>query len=173
MGKPIMWMFAWQNCSGVVGSLLAYGISYLIGVCGMSAWRWVYLLEGIFTILLAVVVWFTLPDYPKSPRSGKWLPVREQEYLEVRLSENAPLTEESAFDKDQVSAALKELRTYAFMLNQLLINLGGYGLSWYLPTITTNLGFAGLPRNQLLNIPPAAASVIAIIARVFFLIERT
>jgi MFS family permease len=26
MGKPIMWMFAFQNTSGVVGSLLAYGL---------------------------------------------------------------------------------------------------------------------------------------------------
>jgi hypothetical protein len=33
-----------------------------------------------------------------------------------------------------------------------------------LPTITTNLGFASLPRNQLLNIPPAAAAVIVVIA---------
>jgi hypothetical protein len=49
------------------------------------------------------------------------------------------------------------------MASQTFINIGGYGLSWYLPTIVTNLGFAGLPRNQLLNIPPAAASVIAII----------
>ncbi|KAF7189163.1 MFS transporter prlL [Pseudocercospora fuligena] len=164
MGKPIMWMFGMQNCSGVVGSLLAYGISYMNGMCGMSAWRWVYLLEGIYTILLAGVVWLVLPDYPKSPTSNKWLTPREQEYLEVRLSENAPLTEEAAFNKAEVIAALKDPRTYAFMLNQLLINLGGYGLSWYLPTITTNLGFAGLPRNQLLNIPPAAASVLAIIA---------
>jgi MFS superfamily sulfate permease-like transporter len=49
------------------------------------------------------------------------------------------------------------------MFSQLLLNLGGYGLNWWLPTITTNLGFAGLPRNQLLNIPPAAAAVIAIV----------
>jgi len=55
------------------------------------------------------------------------------------------------------------------MLNQLLVNLGGYGLSWYLPTIVTGLGFAGLPRNQLLNIPPAAASVLAIIFSGHFL----
>jgi hypothetical protein len=40
MGKPIMWMFEFQNCAGVVGSLLAYGISYMNGACGMSAWRW-------------------------------------------------------------------------------------------------------------------------------------
>lgn len=40
MGKPIMWMFAFQNFSGILGSLLAYGISYMNGMCGMSAWRW-------------------------------------------------------------------------------------------------------------------------------------
>ncbi|PPJ58838.1 hypothetical protein CBER1_08515 [Cercospora berteroae] len=171
MGKRLMWMFGWQNCSGVVGSLLAYGISYMNGLCGMSAWRWVYLLEGIYTILLAGVTWMVLPDYPKSPRSSKWLTTREQGYLEVRLSENAPLTEESAFNKDEMIAALEDPRTYSFMLNQLFINLGGYGLSWYLPTITTNLGFAGLPQNQLLNIPPAAASVIAIVV-VGLLLDR-
>lgn len=49
------------------------------------------------------------------------------------------------------------------MINQLLVNLAGYGLQWYLPTITTSFGFAGLPRNQLLNMPPAAAAVLAII----------
>lgn len=50
------------------------------------------------------------------------------------------------------------------MLSQMLVNMGGYALTWYLPTITTNLGFASLPRNQLLNIPPAAAAVIGLIA---------
>jgi signal transduction histidine kinase len=49
------------------------------------------------------------------------------------------------------------------MTAQFFTNFGGYALSWMLPTITTDLGFASLPRNQLLNIPPAAGSVIAII----------
>lgn len=40
MGKPIMWMFGLQNCSGIVGSLLCYGISYMNGLAGLSAWRW-------------------------------------------------------------------------------------------------------------------------------------
>ncbi|KAK3356486.1 MFS transporter [Lasiosphaeria hispida] len=152
MGKPIMWMFGFQNCSGIIGSLLAYGISYLDGVGGLSAWQWVYLLEGIFTILFAAVVYLVLPDYPKSPRSASWLTPREQEYLDRRLSENAPRTGDSSFDK-----------------SEMLMNLGGYALTWQLPTVTTNLGFAGLPRNQLLNIPPAAASVLAIIFAGWFM----
>jgi hypothetical protein len=49
------------------------------------------------------------------------------------------------------------------MLSQILVNLGGYALQWQLPTITTGLGFAGLPRNQLLNIPPSGAAVLSIV----------
>ncbi|KAL3425086.1 high-affinity nicotinic acid transporter [Phlyctema vagabunda] len=169
MGKPIMWMFGFSNCSGIVGSLIAYGISYMNGIAGLSAWRWVYLLEGLFTILFSGIVYFVLPDYPKSPRSSAWLTPREQEFIERRLSENAPLTSDHNFTKSEVIASVTDPKTYAFMLSQLLVNLGGYGLSWYLPTITTNLGFAGLPRNQLLNIPPAAAAVLSIIFSGWFL----
>ena len=127
------------------------------------------MLEGIYTILLAGVVFYVLPDYPKSPRSSSWLTPREQEFISARLSENAPQTEEAAFSKKELLASLSDPRTDAFMLSQVLVNLGGYGLSWYLPTIVTDLGFAGLPRNQLLNIPPAAASVLAIIFAGWFL----
>ncbi|KAK2794040.1 hypothetical protein FQN51_000949 [Onygenales sp. PD_10] len=169
MGKPIMWMFAFQNCSGIVGSLLAYGISYMNGLGGLSAWRWVYLLEGIFTILFSALVFLILPDWPKSPRSSSWLTDREQSYLELRLSENAPRTSDPALKKSEILASLKDPRTYAFMLSQLLVNFGGYALQWELPTITTNLGFAGLPRNQLLNIPPAAATVLSIIFAGWFM----
>ena len=169
MGKPIMWMFGFQNCSGIVGSILAYGISYLDKKGGLSAWQWVYLIEGIFTILFAGVVFCVLPDYPKSPRSATWLTPREQEYLDRRLSENAPRTDDATFDKSEVIASLKNPRTYAFMVAQVFMNLGGYALSWQLPTVTTSLGFAGLPRNQLLNIPPAAASVLAIIFAGWFM----
>lgn len=55
------------------------------------------------------------------------------------------------------------------MLSQVLVNFSGYALTWELPTITTSLGFAGLPRNQLLNIPPSAAAVLAIIFSGWFL----
>ncbi|KAE8138592.1 major facilitator superfamily domain-containing protein [Aspergillus pseudotamarii] len=169
MGKPIMWMFGFQNTSGIVGSLLAYGISYMNGLRGMSAWRWVYLLEGLFTILFSGVIYLVLPDWPKSPRTGKWLSEREQDYVEARLSENAPKTADSDFCKEEVIASLKDPRTYAFMLSQVLVNFSGYALTWELPTITTSLGFAGLPRNQLLNIPPSAAAVLAIIFSGWFL----
>lgn len=128
-----------------------------------------YLLEGIATVLFGVVVYAVLPDYPKSKRSNSWLTPREQEYIEARLTGNAPKTHEPSFDKTEVKASLKDWRTYSFMAIHFTINMAGYALSWQLPTITTDLGYAGLPRNQLLNIPPAAGSVLTIIFAGWFL----
>ncbi|KAL2818513.1 major facilitator superfamily domain-containing protein [Aspergillus cavernicola] len=162
-GRPIMWMFAFQNCAGIIGSLLVYGISYMNGVGGLSAWRWIFLLEGLVTILFCPAIYFILPDYPKSPSSSKWLTPEEQEYLELRLSDNAPRAADPNFSLKEILNSLKDPKMYLFTASQFLLNIAGYGLSWQLPTITTSLGFASLPRNQLLNIPPAAATVIGII----------
>ncbi|KAF2086018.1 MFS transporter [Saccharata proteae CBS 121410] len=164
MGKPIMWMFGMQNLSGIVGSLLAYAISYMNGLGGLSAWRWVYLLEGLFTICFALVVYVVLPDYPKSPRSSSWLTEREQNHLEARLADGAPRTYDAVYSREEIIASIRDQRTYGFMVCQFLVNFAGYSLQWQLPTVTTDLGFATLPRNQLLNIPPAAGSVLAIVA---------
>ncbi|KAI8297268.1 MFS transporter prlL [Colletotrichum sp. SAR11_240] len=169
IGKPVTWFFATSNLAGIIGSLLCYGISYMNGVGGLSAWRWVYLLEGLATIVFSGAVFWYLPDYPKSPRSDRWFTKREQEFIEARLPENAPLTNDPDFSKKEIFAVLKTPLIWSFMLSQTLINIGGYALTWYLPTIVTNLGFVGLPKNQLLNIPPAAAAILGLIFSAWFM----
>ncbi|KAH8600105.1 major facilitator superfamily domain-containing protein [Bisporella sp. PMI_857] len=78
------------------------------------------------------------------------------EYLEARPSENAPTTADSPFNLGEGLASLRDLRTYSFMCARICMNLA-------------SLGFAGLPRNQLLNIPPVGASVVAIIFAGWFM----
>lgn len=143
--------------------------SYMDGIRGLSAWRWVFLLEGLVTILFCPAIYFLLPDYPKSKTSAKWLTPEEQEYLEQRLSDNAPRATDPDFSLPEIVNALKDPKMYLFTTCQFLLNIAGYGLSWQLPTITTSLGFASLPRNQLLNIPPAAATVVGIIIAARFM----
>lgn len=40
MATPVMWLLGISQCSSIVGSLLCYGISYMDGIRGLSAWRW-------------------------------------------------------------------------------------------------------------------------------------
>ncbi|EXJ77436.1 hypothetical protein A1O3_09662 [Capronia epimyces CBS 606.96] len=169
LGRPLVILFALQNASGIVGSLLCFAISYMNGIGGLSAWQWVFLLEGLGTMALAGVVWLVLPDYPKSKRTGKWLTLREQEFVEARLSENAPKTNDPAFSLQETITSLKDIRVWSFLVSQLCIAFGGLAIQWYLPTITTSLGFAKLPRNQLLNIPPPVLSVMGSVSAYFFM----
>ncbi|KAH8664522.1 high-affinity nicotinic acid transporter [Xylariales sp. PMI_506] len=169
IGTPIAVFFVFNSIAPILGSLLCYGISYLDGAGGLSAWRWVYLIEGLATLVFSGFVFWFLPDYPKSPRSDKWLTKREQEFIEARLPENAPLTNDPNFSKREIVSVLKDILIWSFMLSQTLVNIGGYALTWFLPTIITNLGFVSLPKNQLLNIPPAAAAAGGLLFSAWFL----
>ncbi|EEU38419.1 uncharacterized protein NECHADRAFT_55457, partial [Fusarium vanettenii 77-13-4] len=136
---------------------------YMNGLQGLSAWRWVYLLEGIATVLFSAIVFWRLPDYPKSPRSGRFLSEREQEFVEARLPENAPVTSDPVFSGKEIVATLRSPLIWAFLVSQASVNIGCYALMWYLPTIITSMGFTGLPENQLLNIPPSAAAIFSVL----------
>ncbi|CAI7585348.1 unnamed protein product [Penicillium glandicola] len=169
MATPVAWLMGISQCSSIVGSLLCYGISYMDGVRGLSAWRWVFIIEGIITVLFSGVIYAVLPDYPKSPRSNTWLTPREQEFIEARLGENAPKTADPAFSKKEILAALRSPIQWSFTFSQMLINLGMYALQWYLPTLTTSFGFTTLPANQLLNIPPAVTGICGVVLGAFIL----
>lgn len=92
----------------------------------------VFIIEGVLTIGFAVAVWFFYPDYPRSKRTAKWLTPREQEFVELRLTENAPLTSDKAFSGKEALATLKDPRLWSFMLTQVCLNIGNFGLSWFL-----------------------------------------
>lgn len=48
--------------AGAFSGLLAYGIGFMGGVGGYSAWRWIFILEGIVTILVGVIAFFAVVD---------------------------------------------------------------------------------------------------------------
>ncbi|EXJ86836.1 hypothetical protein A1O3_03790 [Capronia epimyces CBS 606.96] len=169
MAKPIMWLYAIGNLAGILGSLLAYGISYLDGKHGLSSWQWVFLIEGVLTIGFGLLVYFIYPDYPKSPRTAKWLTPREQEFMDLRLTENAPRTHDASFSWKEVVDNFTDIKLWTFLFAQICMTTGAYGLNWILPTVTTELGFAGLPRNQLLNIAPAACAILFVIIAAYIL----
>jgi hypothetical protein len=69
-------------------------------------------------MLFAGLVLVILPDYPKSERTGKWLTEREQTFVELRLSENAPKTHDADFSKEEAVLSLKDIKLWSFMVSQ-------------------------------------------------------
>lgn len=69
-------------CSAIVatmfGGLLASAIANMHGIRGYSSWRWVFILEGIATIIIGIGAYFLVTDFPADAR---WLNVEEREFV--------------------------------------------------------------------------------------------
>lgn len=74
--------FTLYFCSVIVasafGGLLASAIARMDGVGGLSSWRWVFILEGILTMGVAVVAFFCVSDFPDG---AAWLTPRERHHV--------------------------------------------------------------------------------------------
>lgn len=81
--------FTLYFCSVIVasafGGLLASAIAEMDGVRGLSNWRWIFILEGIFTILTAIAAFFFVSDFPSG---AKWLPEKEKQFVMRETSED-------------------------------------------------------------------------------------
>lgn len=56
------------------------------GVGGYRAWRWLFILEGILTILVALISYWALPDWPEQ---AKFLTEDERKVLIRKLARDA------------------------------------------------------------------------------------
>jgi MFS transporter, ACS family, tartrate transporter len=79
--RALSYFFVSVPVSAITGALLA---SFLLShdglVFGLAGWRSVFLVEGILSLLIAVLVWFTLTD---KPQDASWLTSSERETLQA------------------------------------------------------------------------------------------
>lgn len=73
--------------AGMFGNPLSGAIvQQFRGVGGLADWQWLFLLEGLPSVLLGVSVLFYLPD---GPAEARWLDAEERAWLEAQLAEEA------------------------------------------------------------------------------------
>lgn len=63
------------------GGLLASAIANMQGVRGYSSWRWIFILEGIATIIIGIGAYFLVAEFPAD---ASWLSAEEKEYVIAR-----------------------------------------------------------------------------------------
>ncbi|KAJ5711500.1 Major facilitator superfamily domain general substrate transporter [Penicillium malachiteum] len=140
--------------SGALSGLLAYAISFMDGIGGLSGWRWLFILEGLPAIVLSGVALFGLPDYPETARM---LTDEERLFWKNRLSTKAPSGEGESWNWDSIKSLFSTLSTYTFSLYWIGHGIGGFGVTYALPTVIYDLGFTSTASAQLMNIPPYVA----------------
>jgi MFS family permease len=67
----------------VIGGPMGGALMELDSALGLHGWQWMFLIEGLVTILVGVLVWFKLPQ---TPTEAKWLTPDEAQILTERAT---------------------------------------------------------------------------------------
>jgi len=159
--------FQAASLSGAFSGLLAFGIINMDGIGHKAGWSWIFILEGIFTVLFGIASFWLLP---RSPAHAYFFNQKEKDYVVTKLTEDGAIGKDASVDAFSWSEVGK-----AFMLPQVLF-LGVvlfcdgtvlYGLAYFTPSIVQGLGYTAA-RAQLMAVPPfATAFVVATICAYF------
>ncbi|KAL9590044.1 MAG: hypothetical protein Q9203_001148 [Teloschistes exilis] len=74
--------FGSTSLAGAFGGLLASAIGKMSGMRGYNGWRWIFILEGTLTAVVAILFFFIIPSFPED---ANWLTAEEREYVKARL----------------------------------------------------------------------------------------
>ena len=77
------------SLAGSFSGLLAFGIQHMNGVAGLGGWRWIFILEGIITVLAGCAIPWALPD---SPERASFLSDSEKEFIKRQLQRDQGLS---------------------------------------------------------------------------------
>lgn len=103
-------ILASATLAGAFGGAIAFGVGHMNGANGMSAWRWLFIIEGIPSCLSSILVFFYLPDYPETV---KWLSKDEKDLAISRLATEGSKGGDKGLTSQEAKETLCTWRLYA------------------------------------------------------------
>ncbi|KAI1401805.1 MFS general substrate transporter [Hypoxylon fuscum] len=152
----VAFILASATLAGAFGGAIAYGVGHMNQTHGLSAWRWLFMLEGIPSCLSAILVWFFLPDYPER---AKWLSEGEKDLAAQRLYLEGAKGSAASMTWDDAKATLTDWRLYGHYAIYFAVSLPFSSLSLFSPSIVAGLGYHDL-EAQLFTVPPWAVAYV-------------
>jgi sugar phosphate permease len=124
-------------------------------VNGWHSWQWLFLLEGIPSIVVGIIVFIFMDD---RIAKAKWLTVEERELLERNIAKDNVEKVDMP-----VREVLKSGRVWLMSLTYFSFVMGLYGVSFWLPTIIKATGVTDALTIGLLSAIPFGAAVIGML----------
>ena len=164
-----------SSFSGAFSGLLAAGIAQMDGLANLAGWRWIFIVEGIISVLIGISCFWLLADTPSL--SGRWLKPGEIRFLNLihQATRGSSLGELADKEKNKIPfwqtarQVVLDGKIYLQVLVYASNSVPNYGRSspprimcnkltaiafkFTMPQIVRNMGFTST-KAQLLTAPP-------------------
>jgi len=147
--------FSSTTLAGAFGGLLASAIGKMDGLRGYHGWRWIFILEGCLTCVVAAIFFFFIPSFPED---AKWLTEEERSYIRARLQvDQGRSAAEREISLRDVGRVFKDYKIYLGGLMYFGLIVPAYGYAFFAPTIIATYGYSAI-KTQLFSVPPWACA---------------
>ncbi|KAF4627983.1 hypothetical protein G7Y89_g10171 [Cudoniella acicularis] len=158
--------FSAAAVSGSFGGLLAAAITKMGGLGGRPGWAWIFILEGLLTIVFGILSFFFVHDFPDT---ATFLTEQDRARVIRRLKlDNQSSAEHEEFKMAYFWSAVKDWKMYMGMFIYMGADMPLYAFSLFLPSIVSGMGYKDATTAQLMTVPPyACAAVLTIIVGIY------
>ena len=127
------------------------------GMRGYRGWRWIFILEGVLTCLVAISFFFFLPDFPED---AKWLTEEERAYVKARLRvDQGRSAAERPITLRDIRNVFKDYKVFVAGFMYFGMIVPAYGYAYFSPGIIKSYGYSAI-QTQLHSVPPWAAAFV-------------
>lgn len=161
--------FSAAAISGSFGGLLAAAIEKMDGIGGKPGWAWIFILEGIVTVLFGFA---SLKFVHNFPDEATFLSEVDRARVKRRLKlDQQSSAEHESFKMEYIWAALKDYKMWLGMIIYMGADMPLYAFSLFLPSIISEMGYA-TTTAQLLSVPPYVVAAIFTVV-IGYIADRT
>src|SRR5215813_3018909 len=127
---------------------------------GLEGWRWVFILEGVPSVIFGVMTLFYLTDRPSE---AKWLPEDEKRWIMGELERERSEILTSGKDPlwGGIVRGLTNPKTLLLSAIYVFVVTGYYGLTFFLPSITAKMEGTSIVSQTIITSLPYAFGLVA------------
>ncbi|KIW30235.1 uncharacterized protein PV07_05994 [Cladophialophora immunda] len=130
---------------------------------GLAGWRWIFILQGVITMVIALIAYITIVNFPENAHKTfglKFLTKAESDWIVARLEADREDVHAEKFNLKKFLSYAKDFKSWCFALIFLCNSNLTYSLAYFLPIILRDgMGF-GVAAAQCLTAPPHVFSLL-------------
>ncbi|EFR00233.1 hypothetical protein MGYG_03236 [Nannizzia gypsea CBS 118893] len=147
--------------AGGFSSILSFGLIQMEGLAGFHGWRWIFIVEGAMTQVIAIAAYFIIIDFPDKAAKTKFLTVNEAKYISHRLEKDRADSVPDPVTLAKLRLHLADWKLWTFSLMFLATTVPAYALTYFAPIIIRAMGYTPAITSLLTAPPTAFACVVA------------
>jgi MFS transporter, ACS family, tartrate transporter len=144
--------------STVIGAPISGLLLGLDGAMGLKGWQWLFIFEGIPSVVLGIITWFYLTDRPEK---ADWLTAEQKAWLSSRLA--GKISAKQAATHLTLGQALASPKVLTLSLIYFGFVAALYGMQFWLPQIVKAFGFSNAQTGFVTAVPYLFGTVAMIL----------